>query len=227
MKLTPQDELIKIRQEMLAKEVDAELKNDQIKAFWKKYRFLFIGLACAAVIFVIAFELYQSWRMKTRIAESDQFEQAAVLSYQGKYDDALRELSALSKNAKTGYRYLADLKRSSILIQQQKNEEAFKLLMQLVGNKKVPDELRSVARLSLVGHQIDSKTPEEIQLLLQPLLNESNPFYGSAAELMAISYLKQNNQKAAKNILNQALQSTSVPLNVKQRLSELLSLVEA
>ena len=99
--------------------------------------------------------------------------------------------------------------------------------MQLVGNKKVPDELRSVARLSLVGHQIDSKTPEEIQLLLQPLLNESNPFYGSAAELMAISYLKQNNQKAAKNILNQALQSTSVPLNVKQRLSELLSLVEA
>ena len=56
MKLTPQDELIKIRQEMLAKEVDAELKKDQIKAFWKKYRFLFIGLACAAVIFVIAFE---------------------------------------------------------------------------------------------------------------------------------------------------------------------------
>lgn len=227
MKLTPQDELLKIRQEMLAKEVDAELKNDQIKAFWKKYRFLIIGLAVAAVAIAVLFELYQSWWMKTRLSESDQFEASAVLSYQGQYDPALKELSVLSENAKTDYRYLADLKQAAILIQQKKNDAAFEILTQLTSDAKAPEEFKSVARLSLAGHQIDSKTPEEVQALLQPLLNESNPFYGSAAELMAVTYLKQNNQEGAKNILNQALQSTLVPLNVKQRLSELLSVIEA
>lgn len=227
MKLTPQDELLKIRQEMLAKEVDAELKNDQIKAFWKKYRFLLIGLAVLAVAIAIGFEVYQSWWTKTRLSESDQFEQAAVLTYQGKSDEALGILNTLSENGKTGYRYLADLKRASILMAQGKNEAAFQLLNELANNKNMPNELRAVARLSLAGHQIDSKTPDEIQTLLQPLLTETNPFYGSATELAAIAYLKQGNQEAAKNILNQALQSTSVPLNVKQRLSELLSVIEA
>jgi len=227
MKLTPQDELLKIRQEMLAKEVDAELKNDQIKAFWKKYRFLLIGLAALAIVIAIGFELYQSWWTKTRLSESDQFETAAVLSYQGQYDTALKNLTDLSENGKTDYRYLADLKRAAILIQKNENETAFNLLNALISNKNAPEEFKSIAQLSLVGHQIDIQKPEDIQIQLQPLLNESNPFYGSAAELMAIIYLKQNNQDAAKNILNQALQSTSVPLNVKQRLSELLSVIEA
>lgn len=227
MKLTPQDELLKIRQEMLAKEVDAELKNDQIKAFWKKYRFLLIGLAALAIVIAIGFELYQSWWTKTRLSESDQFETAAVLSYQGQYDTALKNLTDLSENGKTDYRYLADLKRAAILIQKNENETAFNLLNALISNKNAPEEFKSIAQLSLAGHQIDIQKPEDIQIQLQPLLNESNPFYGSAAELMAIIYLKQNNQDAAKNILNQALQSTSVPLNVKQRLSELLSVIEA
>lgn len=227
MKLTPQDELLKIRQEMLAKEVDAELKNDQIKAFWKKYRFLLIGLAALAIVIAIGFELYQSWWTKTRLSESDQFETAAVLSYQGQYDTALKNLTDLSENGKTDYRYLADLKRAAILIQKNENETAFNLLNALINNKNAPEEFKSIAQLSLAGHQIDIQKPEDIQIQLQPLLNESNPFYGSAAELMAIIYLKQNNQDAAKNILNQALQSTSVPLNVKQRLSELLSVIEA
>ena len=227
MKLTPQDELLKIRQEMLAKEVDAELKNDQIKAFWKKYRFLLIGLAALAIVIAIGFELYQSWWTKTRLSESDQFETAAVLSYQGQYDTALKNLTDLSENGKTDYRYLADLKRAAILIQKNENETAFNLLNALISNKNAPEEFKSIAQLSLAGHQIDTQKPEDIQIQLQPLLNESNPFYGSAAELMAIIYLKQNNQDAAKNILNQALQSTSVPLNVKQRLSELLSVIEA
>ena len=132
MKLTPQDELLKIRQEMLAKEVDAELKNDQIKAFWKKYRFLLIGLAALAIVIAIGFELYQSWWTKTRLSESDQFETAAVLSYQGQYDTALKNLTDLSENGKTDYRYLADLKRAAILIQKNENEENQKLDSEII-----------------------------------------------------------------------------------------------
>ncbi len=227
MKLTPQEEIMKIRQEMLAKEVDAEVKNDQIRAFWKKYRFLFIGLAVAIVGAAIVVEMYNAWREKVRLDESNRFENAVILAYQGQSDAALNELSALADGAKTGYRYLAQLKQAGVLISQGKNEQAFDILTQLMNNNAAPDELRAVARLSLAGHQIDSKNPTEVQNLLQPLLSEKNPFYGSAVELMALTYLKQNNAQAAKNILNQALQNQTLPLNVKQRLDELLSVIEA
>lgn len=225
MTLTPQEELLKIRQEMLAKEVDAELKNDQIKAFWKKYRFLLIGLAVAAVAAAIAFEVYNAWWHKVRLSESDRFETAAVLAYQGESDAALNELVQLSQNGKTGYQYLSDLKQASILMGQGKTAEAFDILTRVMENADAPDELRSVARLSLAGHQIDTKPAGEIQSLLQPLLNETNAFFGLAAELAAINYLKQGDKTGAKNILNQALQAATVPLNIKQRLSELQSVI--
>lgn len=227
MKLTPEEEIIKIRQEMLAKEVDAELKNDQIRELWQKYRFLLFGLIVAIIATVIGCELYDSWQSKLRTAESDKFETAVLTAYQGQPDVALNNLTELSETGKTAYQYLADLKQAGILIGQGKQTEAFALLKKLMNDTSVPDDLRSVARLSLAGHQMDTANPSDIQALLQPLLSAQNPFYGSAAELMALTYLKQNNPEGAKNIINQALNSEVVPVNMKQRLMEILSVIEA
>lgn len=225
MRQLPPDELVKLQQEMLAREVDEEVKRESMRKMWAKYRWLVVAVVAGAVLGTIGFELYGTWRTKTSLTESDQFESAVISAFTGKQDEALTTLSALAADGSTGYKYLATLKSASILMNKGDKDTAYNLLTQLMNDTSAPREIRDTARLSLVGNQVDSADPAALQSLLKPVLVESNAFYGSAVELSAVLYLKQGQKDNAAALLKQASANTRIPENIRARLAELLSAV--
>ena len=221
---TPKDET-QLAQDVLINEVTEDLHNEQIMNMWKKYRVWIL----LAVIFVIgsiaAMEGYLSWRTKTRLAESDVYEQAAVLNAMGQTDAALAKYASLD-NAKTDYRYLAKMRQAGILFEQGKDADALALLDALRQNKSAPQTIQAIAALGFVSHQIETGDVAILQSILNPYMTVGNKWYGTAAEMSILLLLRDGQSEKAIKMLNEALSMTNVPAGVKDRLSVLKKALE-
>lgn len=221
---TPKDET-QLAQDVLINEVTEDLHNEQIMNMWKKYRVWIL----LAVIFVIgsiaAMEGYLSWRTKTRLAESDVYEQAAVLNAMGQTDAALAKYASLD-NAKTDYRYLAKMRQAGILFEQSKDADALALLDALRQDKSAPQTLQAIAALGFVSHQIETGDVATLQSILNPYMTVGNKWYGTAVEMSILLLLRDGQSEKAIKMLNEALSMTNVPAGVKDRLSVLKKALE-
>lgn len=221
---TPKDET-QLAQDVLINEVTEDLHNEQIMNMWKKYRVWIL----LAVIFVIgsiaAMEGYLSWRTKTRLAESDVYEQAAVLNAMGQTDAALAKYASLD-NAKTDYRYLAKMRQAGILFEQGKDADALALLDALRQDKSAPQTIQVIAALGFVSHQIETGDVAILQSILNPYMTVGNKWYGTAVEMSILLLLRDGQSEKAIKMLNEALSMTNVPAGVKDRLSVLKKALE-
>lgn len=222
----PPDDMARMQQEMLAREVDEDVQKERLKGLWYKYRFFIFGAILAVLLITIGVEVYRSMQVRSSLEESDLFENAVVMAHEGDKEKALKMLTDLSKDGDTGYAYLAELKMAGILFGQNKQTEALETLKKVMNNKWAPDELRAVATLSYVGHQLDTGSPEELQKMLNPLLTKGSGFYGSAAELSSVLFLKQGNKSAAVKLLKEAVDNDLTSPMVKQQLVNMLSVIE-
>ena len=205
-------------------EVDEDIQQEKIKHFWAKYRFLVYATIVLILAATAGIQLYQSWKMKLRLAESDAFENAVVQLYAHKEEEALPALQALAQNGKTGYRYLAQLEFAGALMRSNKTEEAlgeFKNLM----NSRAPQNLRQVARLSYVGQLVDTADPKEMLEILDPTIKDPH-FVGMAAELASVLYLRENKKQDALDMLQSALSTPNLSPVVTKRLQSLKQMIE-
>ena len=216
----PMDEAEKIQQRIFEREVDEELRQEKLANLWKKYRMLVYTGVIAVILGTIGCEWYQAWQTKIRLAESDRYDNATIMVVQGQTDEAVNALEQLAKDGKTGYRYLAQMHVAGLLLKEDETEKGLSYLKSLSDDTRAPKALREAALLSYVGHQIDTGDSTQLQSLLKPILtNPENGFYGAAVELSVLLYLKSNQVKEAKSLLDTALQSPTLDPMAKERLS--------
>lgn len=221
----PIDEMEKLQQAIFEREVDEELQRERLRALWQKYRFAVIGLVVGVLLTTIGTEIYHSWRQKVSLSESDSFENAAVLAYTGETDKAVEILKQLAADGKTGYAPLAEMKLAGIYFAQNNNEAAVESLNKVM-NSNAPEQLKAVATIAYVGQMFETQDTTKLQDMLKPYLTGASNFVGSAAELSAALYLKENNETAAIDVLNQTINNPKTAPAVKQRLTELLSVIK-
>ena len=216
--LKPVKDDIQLAQDVLINEVTEEVHNEQLQKMWRKYKYFIFF----AVVFVVgslsAWEGYSSWRMKVRMAESDVYENAAVLNAKGQVDAALAQYSSL-ENGKTNYRYLAQMRKAGILFETGKNTEALEILNTLRQDETAPEALRAASALGYVSHQVENGDVAQLQEILNPYLTVGNVWYGTAVEMSVLLMLRDGQLEKANKMLDEALSMTSISAGVKTRLS--------
>ena len=65
--------------------------------------------------------------------------------------------------------------------------------------------------------EFDTIKPEEVVARLQPLAKPGNPWFGSAGEMVAISYLKLNKPRDAARIFAAMAKDQQVPESIRSR----------
>ena len=202
-------------------EVDEELQQEKLIEWWKKYRWLVYGGVAFILLATIGFEWYKNYQIKLRLSESDAFEEAVVMVYSGKNEEALSAFDKLSKNAKTGYRILALMNLADLQMSSGKKEEALKTLKTILNTTSTKDPLHLVSILSYVGYQMDTGNADELLTVLEPAL-KNDAFQGLATELAAILLKNQNKQVEANQLIQKALQNPAVSTTSKARLNTLM-----
>ncbi|MEG3125633.1 tetratricopeptide repeat protein [Sphingomonas sp. GB1N7] len=203
--------------EAFLREVDEELRRDQLTSFWTRYgRWLLgaIGLGLA----VFGGVLY--WHHRQTEAAGVQGEQlsAAIddLTAQ-KTDAAAVPLEKLAGSDVGGIRASAKFSQGNVLLNKNDLKGAAAKFGEIAADTSLAQPFRDLALIRQTSAEFDTLKPDVVVTRLKPLVVKGNPWFGSAGELVAAAYLQMNRKDLAGPLFAQIAKEETVPASIRQR----------
>lgn len=211
--------------EAFLREVDEELRRDQLVGAWRRWgRLAVVGL-------VVALALFAGWLWWRHHAEQTAGEEGERLSAAfdqlngGQDTQAAPTLAALAGSSRDGYRALARLAQADALATGKNERAAAAIYAAIAADGSLAQPFRDLALLRQTTLEFDTLTPQVVVERLRPLTTPANPWFGSAGELTAIAYLRQNRRDLAGKLFGQVAQGPDVPASIRQRSVQMASLM--
>lgn len=222
MSTTPDDAAT----DLLIREVDEDLRQDQMNALWRRYSTLFYGAAIAIVVGVALWQVWQNWQLRQSIAASDKYVSALTLAENGKKEDAVKQLALLAEDGTKGYRLLARLKQAELLISNGDTNGALSLY-QSIGNDGSVDQIyRDMAKIKAAYISLDSTDPALMDHQVEPLTAESNAWRFQAREIQALDALKRGETTRASDLYKGLADDIAAPQGIRARAAEMLKILQ-
>ncbi|MDD4557199.1 MAG: tetratricopeptide repeat protein [Alphaproteobacteria bacterium] len=212
-------------EEKLLREVEQDLKNDRLVAFWKQYGLYLVIFVVLVLSFAVSFETFKVWHREKNQTWSDTYAYALNLQIQGKYDESLKVLNDIVKNNHDIYVDLAKVQISNVLLEQGKGDEATAALEEIISDKNMNSKMRDVSIIKLASYKLDTAPKEEIVALLSPLATTSNSWTNVAKELLAMLEVREGNLAEARKIYTEILESSDLSESLRVRVQDMLSVL--
>ena len=212
-------------QEMLMREVDDAVRQDQAANFAKSYG---KPLIAALVLGLVAFGGYLWWdsSQEAKMEQSSEDLVAAIDELNaGNLKAADGELAPLAADGGPAAAAAARLLQGGIASQEGRTTDAVKLFDQVAADGNTPQPMRDLATIRSVAVQFDTMDPATVISRLGPLAVEGNPWFGSAGELVAMAYLEQGKEKEAGPLLAKIATDEDVPQTIRARTRQLAGLL--
>jgi hypothetical protein len=209
--LTPQNE------EAFFREVDEELRRDQLGSFWRRYGRLLIGLIVVGLAVFAGYLWWQAERQKAADAAGEQLAGAIDALNAGKTAEADRTLKALATGKEGGYRALAKMTQAARKLQSGDEKGAAAAYMEIASDTTIEQPLRDVALVRATVASFDTLPPKTTIDRMAPLAKPGNPWFGSAGEMTAVSWMKLNQPQKAATIFAEIAKDKQVPESLRAR----------
>nr|WP_319513122.1 tetratricopeptide repeat protein [uncultured Cohaesibacter sp.] len=198
------------------REVDEELRHEQIKSMWDKFGPYVIGFALLIVLGTAADKGYEYWRQTQAAKAGDAFIEALSLSEDGKKDEALAALEQIKADGAGGYPLLAEMRIASEKAASGDVDEAVSLFKDVANNPDVQPVIQSLARIRANVLMLNQGKADEVINELTGLM-DNNGFRHSARELVLLAYLEKQDYAQAMPIAERISQDAETPPEMRQR----------
>jgi hypothetical protein len=203
--------------ETFLREVDENLRRDQLRDFAKKYGG---WLVAAVVLFLLASGGFIWWQQHKVQRSEQHVEQLAEIFKNigaGAPGSASQQLDQLSKSSSKAVRASALFTRAALAIQQNDPKVALANYREIAGDSAFPQPYRDAALIRQTALEFDSLQPQQVIARLQPLAKPGNPWFGSAGEMTAMALIKQGQSAQAGQLFAAIAKDTSVPEQIRGR----------
>ena len=207
------------------REVDEELRSEQFKGFWDKYKWLVIGVAISIVALTAGYRGWVSYTEKVAGEAGDQFLEAVELSNEGKHDDAIVILEKLGVEGVGEYPALAKIRLAAEFAKKGDIDKAIEAFESIAGDNGFDETLRNVARLRAGLLLVDHGSYEDVTGKLQSMANTGQPFRHSAREGLGLSAWKHKKYKDALRWYTAIAEDSQAPGGVRGRAQLMLELL--
>lgn len=221
--LTPEEEA-EMATDIFLTEVEAELREDQLKQMWNQYGTWLFGAIAAIILTVAGYQFMQGQEAKRLAEQADAFARATELLADGNQDTAISALADVSLQG-GAYGALAELQRAGVLLEQGDKASALEIFRAVSTSQNIGLVFNDVATLLWVIHGLDTENPDELQAALAPLTDPSNAHSYSALELMALLEVRRGQIEEAQAILTQLLEDANTPVGLRSRAVELSAVI--
>jgi hypothetical protein len=211
-----------VSDESLFREVDEEVRQDQLKKLWDRYGSYVVALCVGVVIAVAALKGWQYWQLKRAEAAAVAYADATQLMTDGKRreaDTALRQIDH------PGFGRLAKLRGAANLAVEGKVDEAVALYDQAAADSNADPSLRDLARIRAGYLLADKLAPAELIGRLGSLDNDQSQWRGSAREIFALSAYRTGDYAMADRYANAIVADIEIPLSLRQRAQVMIELL--
>ncbi len=205
------------------REVDEEVRQENLKKLWKKYGLLFGGVSLAIVVAVAGWQGWKSYDLSQRKEQATLLYQAAELLSEQDFQGA-EELLAELEGVNSGYDVLARFKQAQLAVMQGRTEDAVVIWDGLSDDAVVG--LSDLATLLAVLHFLEQGDHSAAATRVADLLRGESAFYSHALELQGLIAFEDGDKEAARHSFEQLLQDSETPDYLKARVERLLSVIE-
>jgi hypothetical protein len=201
-------------------EVDDEVKNDNLKAFWKKYGLFIVLFVILVLSITVSFETIKNWRENQFRKQTDTYIAANLDQNPQQMMAALEKIAAGDHGI---YSELARIQISDLLLEQNKIDDALKMLQSIVDNDELNPRIRNLAAIKLAAQKIDTAPFAEIETLLKPVVAADDSWAPIAKEYMALSAIQSGDHETARNLYQELLQDSRISDDFRNRVQDMLT----
>lgn len=217
MALTPKNE------EAFLREVDEEVRKEQLGQFGRRYGVL---IAILIVLGLVGFGGWLAWsRHQQSVAaeEGEAFTKALRDIGQNPKGPGLAKVRAIAEKGSDGYQAAAKLTVAGVASFEKNDKAAAANYAAIAADKDIPQAFRDLALIRQTTAQFDTLPPQQVVDRLKPLAQAGNPWFGSAGELVALAYMKMNKRDLAGPLFAAIARDETVPTTLRGRAQRMAS----
>ncbi len=207
--------------ESFYREVDEELRRDQMKSYWERYGKLVI----AGVVLLLALLGGFIWWQNQKDVKAGERSATLVEAFDdvaaGRKSAAIPKLDGLVKSGSDGHRAAALLTKADIAIEADDLKGAAALYRQIADDDGLAKPYRDLALVRMTAVELDTLPPQAVVDRLKGLAVAGNPWFGSAGEMVALSYIRLNKPKEAANIFAAIAKDKKLPDTLRSRATQM------
>ncbi len=208
------------------REVDEEVRREQLKKLWQRYGNYLIALCVLVVVGVGGWRGYQWWEAKQAAKSGAAFEQAVALAEAGKHQEAEAAFAKLATDGTAGYRLLARLREAAELAPTDR-KAAVGAYDEIAADHSAGQLIQDLAAVRAGFLLVDTAPYSEILSRLEPLTAPDRTFRSSAREILALSAWKSGDAAAARKWTDMIMNDPQSPPGTRSRAEVLSELIAA
>jgi len=203
--------------ETFVREVDENLRRDQLQDFFKKNG---TWLIVAVVLFLAASGGFIWWKQHEVQRSGAEVEKLAEIYKNigaGNVAQAPQQLDELSNSGSKAVRASALFARAALALQQSDPKLATSTYKSIADDGGMPQAYRDAALIRETALEFDQIQPQDVIARLQPLAKPGEPLFGSAGEMTALALIKQGKKQEAGELFATIAKDSGVPETIRTR----------
>lgn len=210
--------------DVIFREVDEEVRRDQLMALWKRYGGIIITVLGLALIGAGGYTFWQSQQESQRRDSSALYEQTVQTAAVGDPALAADAYAAAAERMSAGYKMLARLREAAVLLEAGRRDAAV-ALYDAIARDAADARLQSLARYLAAAALADTAQRDEVIARLQPLSTPDNPLYFSVRELLGALAVEAGDWPAAREHFTVIAESPTAPPSLRGRAADMLAVI--
>jgi hypothetical protein len=201
----------------IIREVDEEMRREQMLRFWRRYGGYIAGVAILIVAGVGGWRGYEYYAAREADRASVRFFNAQKLAADpAKSAEAIAAFKALEQDGTYAYRMLS---RFALAAEAGKKnpQEGAAAFDAIAADTGIEPVMRDVARIRAAQLLVDTAGVDDVKKRLEPLLAANANFVYSAKELLALSHVKAGQNAEAQKLFLELAFDPQTPPGVRQR----------
>ena len=204
------------------REVDEELRQEQMVQLWKKHGPLILTLVVLSIVLTGAWVFYQRWDLQQQIDQTANLSELIQTVQVDNTPENRKRLAAFAAEARPGIGTLANLHEAAAHLRAEEKQTAIAIYDGLAANPEKDRVFRDLATVLSVMNQVDEADPEALRARLDPLLTAGSAWESMAAELSGLLAVRQGQPEDATKLFERAATTReTMPENTRRRLEAL------
>jgi hypothetical protein len=202
------------------REIDEELRRDNLLKLWKLYGRYVIGAAVVALVIAGGVVAWRDHQLSERHAQSMRYAAALGMAREGKEAEAAKVFGAIAQEG-GGYAVLARFEEAQQLAKSGDRAGAVATYDRIAADTALDPDLRNLATLASITQSMPETDPHAVIERLVPLTKAGDPWRATALELTAIARLKSGDKSGALDLYKSLADDLTAPRDLRARAAEM------
>jgi hypothetical protein len=209
------------------KEVDEDIRREQLHKLWDRFGPYVLGLAVLIVAVTAGYRGWVYWQDRQAQASGDRFLNAIQLAADGKHDDAIKALQALTSDGHGAYPTLARFRIAGEEADAGDTKGAVSEFDAIAADNSAPAEIRSMARLRSALLLVDTSTVDDLKQRIGDMAATGNQWRAVAREILGLAAWRTGDFATARQYYTDIASDVDAPNEAHQRAALMLGLINA